>query len=77
MVTKTLTGVGENHWLKSIADHISMHSKGVESFGKTSHYETRGIMAAIKDLQRSHVAMWVEFQSLRQETAVPQGPQGP
>ena len=71
MVTGMLTGMDENHRSEPSANHISMHSKGVESFGKTSHYETRGIMAAIKDLQRSHVAMWVEFQSLRQETAVP------
>ena len=48
MVTKTLTGVGENHRSKPTADHIFMHSEGVESFGETSRRETKGIMVPSK-----------------------------
>ena len=49
MVTGALIGVGENHQSEPSANHISMHSEGAESSGETSHRETRGIMAAIKD----------------------------
>ena len=62
-------------WVKIIgqnqsANHISMHSEGIES-GEAGHPKNRNIMAAIKDLQRSQVVMWVEFQSLHQETTIP------
>nr|POE59759.1 hypothetical protein CFP56_61796 [Quercus suber] len=77
MVIGTLIGVGENHWSEPSADHISMHSEGVESSGETGRRETRGIMAAIEDFQHSQAAMWVEFQSLNLETTIPQGLQGP
>ena len=77
MVTGILTGVGENHWLEPSTDHISMHSEGVGSSSGTAYRESREMMAAIEDLQHSQATMWVEFQSLRQETAAPQAPQGP
>ena len=57
-------------------DHISMHSEGTKSSGKTSQPENRNIMAAIEDLQCSQAAMWAKFQSLCQETSIPQAPQG-
>ena len=60
MVTRKLIGVGENHLSKPSADHISMHSEGAESFGETGCRETRGIIAAIEDLQRSQVAIWTK-----------------
>ena len=47
-----------------------MHSGGVESLGGTTHRETKGIMAAIEDLQYSQAAIYAEFQSLRQEITV-------
>ena len=77
IATGTLTGVGENHWSEPSADHISMHFEGAESSGEAGHHETKGIIAAIKDLQRFQAAIRVEFQSLRQETAIPQALQGP
>ena len=77
MVTGTLIGVVENHRSEPSADHISMHSEGAESSEETGRHETRGIMAAIEDLQRSQAAIWVAFQSLCQETVIPQVPQGP
>nr|POF27166.1 hypothetical protein CFP56_08537 [Quercus suber] len=61
MVTGTSTGVGENHRSKPSVDHISVHFEGAESSREASHRETKGIMAAIKDLQRSQAAMWAEF----------------
>ena len=77
VVTGILTGVGENHQSIPSTDHISMHFKGAESLGGTTHCESKEMMATIKDLQRSLAAMWVEFQSLCQEIAIPQVPQGP
>nr|POE89448.1 hypothetical protein CFP56_01804 [Quercus suber] len=72
MVTRTLIGMGENHRSEPSADHISMHSKGAKSSGEAGHRETRGIMAAIEDLQRSQAAIWAEFQSLpkKMESAI-------
>ena len=49
MVTGALIGVGENHQSEPSVNHMSMHSEGTKSSGETSHHETRGIMAAIKD----------------------------
>ena len=54
-----------------------MHSEGAMSSDETAHCLSWVIMAAIEDLQRAQAAMWAEFQSLRQETVVPQAPQGP
>ena len=51
-----------------------MHYEGVESSSKVGHHETKGIMASIEDFQRSQATMWAEFQSLRQEIAIPQAP---
>ena len=51
-----------------------MHSGGTKSSGKASQPENKNIVAAIEDLQCSQVAMWAEFQSLRQETSIPQVP---
>ena len=76
MVIGILTSVGENHRSEPSTNHISMHFEGTESSGGTAHRESRQMMAAIEDFQRSHVAMCVEFQSLHQETAVPQAHQG-
>ena len=56
-VTRIRIGVGENHRLEPSTDHISMHSEGTESSGEAGHHESRGIMVAIKDLQRSQVAI--------------------
>nr|POF08006.1 hypothetical protein CFP56_55320 [Quercus suber] len=70
-----LTGVGENHLSEPSANHISMHSEGIESSSKASHHENRNTMAIIEDLQRSQAVMLAEFQSLRQEIAIPQAPQ--
>nr|POE91599.1 hypothetical protein CFP56_25642 [Quercus suber] len=56
--TGTLTSVDENHLSKPSADRISMHSKGIESFGEASHPKNRNIMATIKDLQHSQAAMY-------------------
>ena len=53
VVIGILTSVGENHRSKPSTDHISMHSKGVESLGEAGHHEGREIMATIEDLQRS------------------------
>ena len=53
-----------------------MHSEGTESSGEAGHLENKNIMAAIEDLQHSQVAMVAEFQSLHQETTIPQVPQG-
>ena len=53
MVIGILTSVGENHQSKPSTDHISMHSKGVESLGEAGHHESKEIMATIEDLQRS------------------------
>ena len=75
-VTRILTSVGENHRPEPSADHISKHSEGTESSGEAGHPENRNIMAAIEDLQCSQAVLWAEFQSLRQETAIPQAPQG-
>ena len=61
MVTGILTGVGENHWLEPSTDHISMHSEGVGSSSGTTYRESREMMAAIEDLQRSQATMWAEF----------------
>ena len=61
VVTGILTSVGENHWSKPSTDHISMSSKGVESSSEAGHHESREIMAAIKDLQRSQSTTWAEF----------------
>nr|POF02698.1 hypothetical protein CFP56_04934 [Quercus suber] len=77
MATRTLIRMGENHQSEPSVDHISMHSEGAESSKETGHHETRGIIVAIEDLQRSQAAIWAEFQSLRQETIVPQVLQGP
>ena len=57
VVTRILLGVGENHWSKPSTDHISMHYEGVESLGGTAHHESKEIMAAIEDLQRSQATM--------------------
>ena len=65
MVTRIVIGVGGNHQSEPSTYHISMHSESTESSGEVGHCETRGIMVAIEDLQRSPVAMRVEFQSLR------------
>ena len=70
VVIGILTSVGENHWSEPSIDHVSMHSGGVESLGGITHRETKGIMAAIEDLQYSQAAICAEFQSLRQETTV-------
>ena len=56
-VTKILTGVGENHWSKPSKDHISMHSEGTVSSGQAGHCESKGIMAAIEDLQHFQAVM--------------------
>ena len=72
--TSVPTGVGENHRSEPSTDHISMHSEGTRSSGGTAHHESREMMAAIEDLQRSQVSMWLEFPSLRQEIATPQAP---
>ena len=61
VVTRILASVGENHRLKPSTNHVSMHSEGAEISGEPSHRETRGIMVAIKDLQRSQAAIWAEF----------------
>ena len=53
-----------------------MHTKGIESFSEVSQPKNRNIVTAIRELQCSQVAMWVEFQALRQETFIPQAPQG-
>ena len=74
-VTGILIGVGENHQLEPSTDRISMHFKGTESSGEAGHHESVSIMAAIEDVQSSQAAMWAKFQSLRQETAIPQAPQ--
>ena len=63
-VTGVLTSMGENHWSKPNANHISMHSEGTQSSSEAGHLENRNVMAAIKDHQRFQAAMWVEFQSL-------------
>ena len=61
MVIRMLTGVGENHRSEPSVNHISMHFEGAEFFGETGCHETRGIMAAIEDLQCSQAAMWAKF----------------
>ena len=77
MVTRMLTGVDENHWSEPSADHISMHFEDAKSSREAGHHEFKGIIATIEDLQRSQAAIQAEFQSLRQETTVPQALQGP
>ena len=57
VVTGILTGVGKNHRLEPSIDHISMHFEGTKSSGGTAHHESKGIMTAIKELQRFQVAM--------------------
>ena len=53
VVIGILTGVDENHRSETSTDQTSMHSNGVESSGKTAYRESREMMAAIEDLQRS------------------------
>ena len=53
-----------------------MHSEGTESFSEAGQPENKNIMAAIEDLQCSQATMGAEFQSLCQETSIPQAPQG-
>ena len=72
MVIGILIGVGANHQSEPSTNHMSMHFESAESSGGTAHRESREMMAAIKDLQRFQAAMWAEFQSLLQETAIPQ-----
>ena len=72
-----LTSVGENHRLEPSTNHISMHFEGIRYLGGTAHRESKEMMVAIEELQRSQAAMWAEFQSLHQEIAAPQAPQGP
>jgi len=74
--TGILTSVGEHHQLEPSANHVSMHSEGTESSSEAGHLENKNIMAAIEDLQHSQAAMWAKLQSLHQETAIPQAPQG-
>ena len=71
-----LIGVGKNHRSEPRADHLSMHFEGTKSSGEAGHPENKNIMAAIEDLQHSQAAVWAEFQSLRQEIAIPQALQG-
>jgi len=61
VVTRILVGVGENHRSEPNTDHVSMHSEGAESSGKSGRHETRGIMATIEDLQPSWAIIWAEF----------------
>ena len=77
VVIRTLAGVDENHWSEPSTYHISMHSEGARSSDETAYCLSRVIMAAIEDLQRAIAVMWAEFQSLHQETIVPQAPQVP
>ena len=53
-----------------------MHSEGTESSSEVGQPENRNIMVAIEDLQHSQAAMQAKFQSLRQDTSIPQTPQG-
>jgi len=40
--------VGENHWLKTSEDHISMHFEGTESSGEAGHLENRNTWLLFK-----------------------------
>lgn len=42
-------------------DHVSMHIEGTKSSYDVEQLDNRGIVAAIKDLQRSQAPMWAEF----------------
>ena len=76
--TEILTSVGENHRSEPSTNHISMHFEGIRYLGGTAHCESKEMMVAIEELQRSQAAMWAaEFQSLHQEIAAPQAPQVP
>ena len=54
-----------------------MHIEGTKSSGEANQPKNRNIMTAIEDLQCFQAIMWAKFQALRQETFIPQAPQGP
>ena len=76
-VTGVPVGSGENQQAGPSVEHISMHIEGTKSSGEANQPKNRNIMTAIEDLQCFQATMWAEFQALRQETFIPQAPQGP
>lgn len=49
-------------------DHVSMHTEGTKSSYDVEQLDNQGIVAAIRDLQRSQATMWAVFQYLHQRT---------
>lgn len=68
------TGSNEESRVEVSVDHVSQHIEGSESSEEVGKLSSRALVMAIKDLQRSQVAMWVEVQFLCQRTSTPQTP---